>query len=358
MNKLKYVDEPFRVPLQEWLSIQYVINDSNLSVSRYKNVVLQPDGNWTESHEGGGGKYIYIGDMMSIWGHCITDNLKKLWFLKTRDYIKLRENGYAICCTIKGGILPENFKKLLLLLDVNVADILIVNSKLTAEEFVVPEDSIVIRNGKRYYYPQYKTTIDTVCCKIPLNETLPNRIYLSRTKLKGDKKEYGEQQIEAVFKKLGFTIVYPEQLSFEEQMQLYRNCKVMASTEGSVAHNCLFAKDGLKQIVIRKSVLINSYQFMMMSLKNVDVTYIDAHLTVFKVFASWSGPFFMYLSDNLSKWANDNGIAIQSCFHKAEFLRYTMVCCWQFIRYRRKPRMIPEPFKSYYLNTLKRLILG
>jgi len=36
---------------------------------------------------------IFLGSMMSVYGHCITDNLKKLWFLRTDEADAILESG-------------------------------------------------------------------------------------------------------------------------------------------------------------------------------------------------------------------------------------------------------------------------
>ncbi|MDO4497670.1 MAG: hypothetical protein Q4B58_07590, partial [Bacteroidales bacterium] len=74
-----------------------------LSCQSRENCVLNPDGSIEENiASGSDAKVVYLGNMLNIWGHCITDNLKKLWFLKTPEYKELKSQGYTLCCTLHG----------------------------------------------------------------------------------------------------------------------------------------------------------------------------------------------------------------------------------------------------------------
>lgn len=46
---------------------------------------------------------IYIGMLMDIWGHCLTDNIKRLWFLKSDIYNKYFKNCPLLYTSMWGG---------------------------------------------------------------------------------------------------------------------------------------------------------------------------------------------------------------------------------------------------------------
>lgn len=55
-------------------------------------------------------KAIYLGNFINIWGHCITDNLKRLWFLKTSIGKDMLSQGYKMVCTLlKNNKFNDNF---------------------------------------------------------------------------------------------------------------------------------------------------------------------------------------------------------------------------------------------------------
>jgi len=71
----------------------------------------------TQIHRGvGGGAYtpnddvqyvkspvIYLGMLVDIWGHCLTDNLKRLWFLKSNVYRQCFRNCPVLYTPMWGG---------------------------------------------------------------------------------------------------------------------------------------------------------------------------------------------------------------------------------------------------------------
>lgn len=71
----------------------------------------------TQIHRGvGGGAYtpndnvpyvnapvIYLGMFIHVWGHCLTDNLKRLWFLKSHVYKKIFSKMPVLYTPMWGG---------------------------------------------------------------------------------------------------------------------------------------------------------------------------------------------------------------------------------------------------------------
>ena len=115
-------------------------------------------------------------------------------------------------------------------------------------------------------------------------------MYFSRT-LINDGKDYGENAIEEMFVKEGYTVVHPEMFSFDEQVQMLSTCTHFAATEGSISHNVVFTPR-TEVVIIRKSNYINSYQVFINELADVDVTYIDSNYTLVRT-VPWCGPFFV-----------------------------------------------------------------
>lgn len=295
------------------------------------------------------GKVIYLGDYLNIWGHCITDNLKKLWFIRTdigKDYIK---KGYRLICTLFNATrLSPNFIKLLEYLGIDAKLIDIVPYGTSFEEIIIPQDSL---GESHKSYKEFEDTINIIRDQIPIDPTLPQKVYFSRSRLNNGR-DFGEKNIEEVFAKLGYCIIYPEQLPLEKQLLLLKNCKEFAATEGSVSHVMMFCQDGVKCNIIRKTVSFNGYQFTINSIRKVIVCYIDAHLSLFQIFDNSFGPFFLYVNDNVVSFANDNGLKIEKKLPLMSFLRYLWQVLFFALRYRTKPKRIRDiPFYWHRLTT-------
>lgn len=346
------LDAKYTDPLRRfWITDNlphYDAYNKKLSVKCNKNVTVCRDGNFVEAEIGKNNKAIYLGHFLNIWGHCITDNLSRLWYLKTDECKYLQKNGYKLVCTIyKSQFLLPNFIELLDLCDIDAHQIQIINVDETFTELIIPDRAF---DEKHLYHYLFTTIIDTIVSKIEYNDKLPKKLYFSRVKLH-TKRDFGEQYVEDVFRKLGYEIVYPEKHSLIEQLSMLKSCDSFAATEGSVSHNIMFCRNGIESIVIRKTVSLNGYQFSANAMRQCCCVYIDAHLSLFFVFRDF-GPFFIYVNDNLVRFANDRGVRIRKKFPRLTFIHYMLKCIWYCVRYRQKLKPIIRDF-DFYKQRLK-----
>jgi capsular polysaccharide biosynthesis protein len=122
------------------------------------------------------------------------------------------------------------------------------------------------------------------------------------------RKEIGEDIFEKLFKKNGYKILAPETLTFEEQAYLIYNCKTLASIEGTLAHNIVFAKKETQQIILRKQSEVIPRQIMLNQVTSTDVIYIDVYKEPFKSFpiSHDRGPFLLVWNINIERFIADN----------------------------------------------------
>lgn len=80
-----------------------------------------------------------------------------------------------------------------------------------------------------------------MCLKKIQTNGILEKVYVSRTRLPKERRRLvNEEQVESVFHKYGFTSVYPEELSFWEQVQLFKNVKYFAGVAGAAFTNMIF----------------------------------------------------------------------------------------------------------------------
>ncbi|MDD6232079.1 MAG: glycosyltransferase 61 family protein, partial [Frisingicoccus sp.] len=118
-------------------------------------------------------------------------------------------------------------------------------------------------------------------------------------------KEVGERIIEDFFRINGFQIVYPENLPVIEQISIIANAEIIASVEGTIAHNILFSSSGITQIIIRKQSWLNPRQVIFNQITNTKVIYIDCYKEPLKCYPQNydEGPFLMLFTNNLLEFA-------------------------------------------------------
>ena len=130
-----------------------------------------------------------------------------------------------------------------------------------------------------------------------------DKVYLTRTRVGVNDREYGEKSIECIFRKKGFMIISPEKYSLEEQFNILTHCKELATTEGSISHSAIFCNPGTKLYLIRKSNYVNGYQTIINEIADLDVTYIDAHCSLSEVqYGAMYGPFYMCITPELERF--------------------------------------------------------
>lgn len=247
---------------------------------------------------------VYVGMWNPAWGHCITDNIKHLWILLDEKYSFLHSLKWVY--TASDVVESPNFMEFLQRIGVPMGQLEKISSTTRFRTVYLPDDCFIYTEEQRFYTPDYARLIDRLLSQVPDQISTahsPHKIYFSRTGIAQTwQRDTGEESIEKVFKKLGYSIFHPEQLSFVQQLQLLQHCDAFAATEGSVAHNALFLKEGASFICIRKANYCNGYQFPINQLKKLSVTLIDANATLSSV-KPWWGPFFLYNSRQLQKYA-------------------------------------------------------
>lgn len=263
------------------------------------------------------GCVVYLGMFHTVWGHSITDNMKKIWFLFSSEFNELQksQNVRLVYTGFDGfgptGRFNDNFKELLRKLGVDFDTLERVEMPTRFSRIYVPSDSLIYNRTKeiepfncsveRFWTNEFKNIFDRLMAETKRIDGF-EKVYLSRRKW--ESRDYGEKDIEDLFKKLGFKIVSPEQYSFSEQLSIYVSCRCMASTESSITHNSVFMQDGSELIIIRKGNYVNSYQSAINDMKKMKVTYFNSHLSVFNdIEYPYTGPFFLYVDDDLQKWA-------------------------------------------------------
>ena len=306
-----------------------------------KGGVVDESGKYYEQsylHRGVGGSYefddseceyfneevVYVGMWHDCWGHWITDNVKLLWFLFDDRYGRLKNLRFVYTVLWPEFAFSDNSKSLLLKLGIDIDQLVRITTKTKFKKIFLPDDCFIKEEGKGCWYTdEYRVLIDRIIsdsCNARLNElVLPsNRVYFTRTKFKNNV-DYGEERIERVFRNLGYTIISPENLTLDEQILVLQFAKVLAATEGSITHNAVFMKEGTNIVAVRKYGFVNEYQLAINEMRSLHVTYVDSHRSspVNRKYP-YLGPFFMYCSKNLSRFANCR----QPLFPISSYVRY------------------------------------
>lgn len=254
-------------------------------------------------HTGTGGAYIpesmeyssktviYIGITFHIWGHCLTDCIRRIWFLKS-EFMNQFKNCPIVYITHPNDNFDDlpNFKRLLEILEVGVDSFQEIKQPTQFDKIILPDECFFMETPpdddsfpdndalERKFTKEYRQMIDQV-----RDFAIRNRAPSSAKKIYYfyGRRGIGEERLAEYFKDKGYEIVSPEKLTLDEQLNLMMNCKSFASTLGSSSHNSIFLPEGAEAIFIPRR---NEYMFHQEALNQlypINVNYVDSSLSVF-----------------------------------------------------------------------------
>ena len=270
---------------------------------------------------------IYGGLCHIHWGHFLMDIVQRLWYL-------LEDDCQLPICFSAWENNPDNkwsgnFLEFLELFGIKRDRIRIVYEPTKFKKVIVPAQAIY---PGEYYHPKYIEIFDRVTkaamCKETAIKSFPEKIYLSRQKLKAaSKKEVGEAQIEKEFLRNGFTSLYFERLSVVEQIQYLNCCKEVAAISGTLTHNLLFCQNPVHLIYLNKSSIPLHFQMMVNEIRDLKVTWIDVYQEPFQNFPTsiGYGPFYLKATDEFKRFWRERG---HQCKRNGllNYVRYCGMC--------------------------------
>ena len=248
----------------------------------------------------------FLGVMHYCWGHALIDNFRHSWIFFSNEYKELVQNKKWVYVTTNNEPLSDNVRSLFYLAGIDIDCAEHITDLRRYHAIYVPDDCVVNCEYGALWSFEYKKIIDTIkrnVAQFPCEPNLPDKVYFTRTLLPQSTRDVGEPVIEKVFKKLGYTIIAPERLSTIKQIQIVMNCNYFAATEGSVAHNTLFARPHTNVVLILKAPFFNPYQWMINDMTQIDYSYIEAQNS-FLLFDVSYGPFYMLKTRCLCEFAN------------------------------------------------------
>lgn len=219
---------------------------------------------------------IYLGPMMTHWGHFLAECSVRFWYL-----LENQEDYRAAFCGFwyGEGELSPKLKDILELLGIGKERLLDIRKPTRCKRILIPFPALSYEpysvmpgkiedffanwgkhNCSWSYTAAFRKTFRSIVQKAEKEPyKTAEKIYYTRTGMHF-RKEIGEELIEKIFFKNGYMIVSPEKESVETQIALLHSCKRFVSMEGTLAHNIVFAKEGLEQIILWKKRGENALQ--------------------------------------------------------------------------------------------------
>ena len=117
-------------------------------------------------------------------------------------------------------------------------------------------------------------------------------------------KEDGENYIEKIYNENGYSSVYLEKLNLKEQIILLNSSKEIAMISGTLPHNLLFVRSNPNVTIINKTYRPNIHQFLINSITNANVKFVDAYVAPLPVLYG-RGPFLIRITQEFKQYSDD-----------------------------------------------------
>lgn len=232
-----------------------------------------------------------------VWGHCITDNIRRTWFLNSEIGREFRDCPIVYIPYIGSPLEKQNnFQSLLKILGVDLDKLRPIIQPTKFDKIILPDESFY-----RKFTNEYRETIDCI-----RNFAIKNRKLTSSKKIYYfyGRNQVGEERLAEYFKSKGYEIISPEKLTLDEQLNTLINCESFASSAGSCAHNSVFLRDGAEVIIIPRTNngFMNGYQLAINEVHPVNVNYVDSTLSIFN---KGHDSFCFIISEQLKRFFGD-----------------------------------------------------
>lgn len=268
---------------------------------------------------------VYCGAYHDQWGHFLLESCSRLWFLLENRNI----SKYIFIVEENSDIKPEgNYLEFFQLLGIE-KQIEFVNRPTVFRKLVVPELGY---SRTHYFSQQYKRIFEVAAENAQLHikelNNLYDRVYLSRSQFrKARLTESGLDMLDDYFSGNDFQILFPEKTSLSEVIVRLRCSTLCAAESGSLPHNFLFCKDGQQVLIIERHACINEMQLDVDVIKNLCVTYVDAHFTVYPANAGF-GPYYLAYTRKFQDFSNRMGysgpdrVFLSASYYKQNLIRF------------------------------------
>ncbi|MCM1297030.1 MAG: glycosyltransferase family 61 protein [Muribaculaceae bacterium] len=262
---------------------------------------------------------IFIGQIFGHWGNFLFDCLARLWYALEEE----TPHRLAYCSMQEEeGILGRGrYREFLELLGIRPERLIDIRKTTRFRRVIIPQLSI------------FPGTFCTRECLAVFERAAAaaerawkgvshEKIYFTRTQMPNCK-ELGEREVEKVFRRLGYTVIAPEQLPAAEQIALLSRCKAFASIEGTASHNIVFAREGTEHIILRKQSYRNTRQVLFDRLRKIEPQYIDIYYEPFRGFplSHDAGPFWVGVTAPMRAWMREHGLKMALPERFAQALR-------------------------------------
>jgi len=222
-----------------------------------------------------GTHYIYGGPVIPHFGHWLLSSICRYWPL-----IRRRTRPFKIVCHASNrpaewfGV--QYIKTILNALELSADDFFVPESPVIFERLEIPYPSFIEQHAAHRAYGDLCRFIGDKIIAQNNDNRNKSPIYISKTKLKhGVSRLKNEIVLESFFEDAGFQIIYPESLSFVEQLNIFNSETPIIGMAGSAFHLSVFSRAHRKLFLYTPEKFVNSNFKLLDIVGEIESKYID-----------------------------------------------------------------------------------
>lgn len=247
---------------------------------------------------------VFLGNAYHHFGHFIIEHLNRAWGIRQCPNKQIK---YVFIDNKNIGAKSWLFD-FMKMMGIAQDDVLVLNKTMKFRRVFVPSQSF--NNSGMWWANEFLIPFDVMRDNVSAGE-YGDKIYVSRARLQGEMKTYNEEQVQKIFEKNGFKIIYPETMPLSEQVATVGNAHVLAGCAGTALHLAIFMKPGGRVIQLNRTQSIKDsgvLQYRMCQMRDLDFDIIAASVEEFKSQHGGShAPQIIGVNANLKSFFDDNG---------------------------------------------------
>jgi hypothetical protein len=271
---LEYHQSCFATPRRFWPNAQFtgcLYGDdgqvSSLSQRPSSGAAFQPIDPETLSPVPGDfvpqpGRAIYLGNLFSHFGHFVLESLSRMWPIRSLGMSFDTYYFHGWDGVSSGQMMGLDFARTCFkALGIPIERVrLIPDTGVRLSSCLIPQQLLEVnRQVHELFGSLFASIVDYSKLHVPQDGPKSyDRLYLSR--LDQPRRAENEEDIESIFRDLGFLVVAPEKLTFGQQLALVSEAKIVAGCAGSNMHLAAFAKNAsiisLDHRIVRNQFLL------------------------------------------------------------------------------------------------------
>jgi len=306
---------------------------------------------------------VFLGMFNGVWGHNITDDLRRLWIVNDEKYRHLLKDHKLVYIPIDRFRFSKSFLQLLECLGIDRTMLKAVSSLVKYRKVLLPDECFFKKETEaRYFTVEYNNLIKTIknyCYDKSVGNSEPQnhkKIYFTYSKYKKNV-SYGEKYLEDFFRNRGYSVVAPEDYDFFEQIYLLKNCDSLVTTVGSCSHNCIFLNDNAELVLIPRTYCLTGYQLALNEVNDLKITWLDSSFSdsVQRNYP-YMGPYCLGITSNLLKFYGLENEKLPEKLYLDMINTYCEYFAKCVVKYRKKNTQAPDYYKSAVRYELKNIL--